>query len=165
MTNFFVCIVFVLFTPPALILKFSQFWQLSQFRQVPITAQERPVHSSSEDARGVATLKFSEFFEMSGSELRPSPRLMSLSGRRVSITGYMVATEKPLKGAFYLCPRRVYADESGGGTADFPVETVLVIVNSAKDRKIDYIANPIEVIGLLRSSSRGVRQLQEAEFG
>src|SRR5215813_6184157 len=97
----------------------------------------------------IATLKFNEFFEISGSELRPSRRLMSLNGRRVRITGYMAMMEEPLRGVFYLCPRRVYADESGGGTADLPVETVLVKVNSAKDRELGHIPNPIEVVGIL----------------
>ncbi len=94
-------------------------------------------------------LKFSEFFEISGSQLRPSARLMSLRGRRVRIVGYMARMEEPLKGAFYLCPRPVYGDESGGGTADLPVETVLVIVNSAKDKWLEYFARPLEVVGLL----------------
>jgi hypothetical protein len=101
------------------------------------------------DREEVATLKFSDFFEISGSQLRPSSRLVSLSGRRVRIAGYMAMMEEPLKGAFYLCPRPVYCDESGGGTADLPVETVLVTVNSAKGKRIDYVARSIEVVGLL----------------
>jgi hypothetical protein len=101
------------------------------------------------DRDGVASLKFSDFFEISGSQLRPSSRLVSLRGRRVRIQGYMARMEEPLEGAFYLCPRPVYCDESGGGTADLPVETVLVIVNSAKGKRIQYLAHSIEVVGLL----------------
>jgi hypothetical protein len=69
------------------------------------------------DRDGVAPLKFSDSFEISGSQLRPSSRLVSLRGRRVRIAGYMARMEEPLEGAFYVCPRPVYCDESGGGTA------------------------------------------------
>jgi hypothetical protein len=101
------------------------------------------------DTDGVAPLKFSEFFEMSGSQLRPSSRLVTLRGRRVRIAGYIARMEEPLEGAFFLCPRPVYGDESGGGTADLPVETILVIVNSAKGKPIEYVAHSIEVVGVL----------------
>ncbi|HZS06376.1 MAG TPA: hypothetical protein VFD58_16170 [Blastocatellia bacterium] len=98
----------------------------------------------------VTRLEFSEFFEPATSELKPSVKLLSLDGKRARLTGFMAQMEDPPEGAFYLCPRPVACDESGGGSGDLPVESVRVIVRSAKGRRIDFIPRAIEVTGILR---------------
>jgi hypothetical protein len=105
-------------------------------------------HSSKQEGEAVS-IEFREFFESDAGKLKPSAKLLGLNGRRVRLVGFMAQMEQPLNGVFYLCPKPVYADESGGGTADLPVESVRVIVRSAKGKKVPYIARPIEVTGIL----------------
>jgi hypothetical protein len=97
----------------------------------------------------ITTLDFREFFIPASSELKPTPKLLSLNGKRVRLVGFMAQMEEPLKGAFYLCPRPVFADESGGGTADLPPETVRVIMRSAKNREVQFMRGALEVEGIL----------------
>lgn len=99
-------------------------------------------------------LSFKEFFDPADRELKPSARLLSLKGKRVRLVGFMAKLENPPKGAFYLCPRPIQNDESGGGTGDLPVEHVRVIMRSAKDRVVPHIAHLIEVTGILEIGNR-----------
>ena len=125
-----------------------------------LTAQSRGGSVSNEAQRpgrpeGEATsIEFREFFETDASEPTPSTKLLSLNGRRARLVGFMAQMEQPPSGAFYLCPRPVYADESGGGTADLPIGSVRVIVRSAKGKKVPFIARQIEVTGILEVGSR-----------
>src|SRR5215510_8382327 len=111
---------------------------------------KRPGRSEDE----AAYIEFREFFEADASELKPSAKLLGLNGRRARLVGFMAQMEQPPSGAFYLCPIPVYADESGGGTADLPVGSVRVIVRSAKGKKIPFIARPIEVTGILEVGAK-----------
>src|SRR5262245_38914244 len=112
------------------------------------SASDEAQHPSKSEGEA-ASIEFREFFEANASELKPSAKLLSLNGRRARLVGFMAQMEQPPSGAFYLCPRPVYADESGGGTADLPIGSVRVIVRSAKGKKIPFIARPIEVTGIL----------------
>ena len=96
-----------------------------------------------------APLAFREFFEPASRTLKPTPRLLSLQGKRVRLVGYMAQMETPPKGGFYLCPSPVLATEGGGGTADLPPDAVLVIVRSAEGKALGHIPRPLEVTGLL----------------
>ncbi len=87
-------------------------------------------------------------------ELKPSGKLLSLNGKRVHMVGYMARMERPIYGAFYLVPHPVTCDEEGGGTSDLPVENVLILVRSAKDREIAFIPRPLEVTGILEVGNR-----------
>ncbi len=109
---------------------------------------------AGKSAGEATTIEFREFFEAGPGDLKPSAKLLGLHGRRARLVGFMAQMEQPPDGAFYLCPRPVYADESGAGTADLPVESVRVIVPSAKGKKIPFIARPIEVIGILEVGPR-----------
>jgi hypothetical protein len=100
------------------------------------------------------SIEFREFFEAGAGELKPSAKLLGLNGRRARLVGFMAQMEQPPGGAFYLCSTPVFADESGGGTADLPVGSVRVIVRSAKGKKITFIARPIEVTGILEVGPR-----------
>ena len=113
--------------------------QISSLPLLPISADEIPAE----------LLTFSEFFDASAPELRPSSRLLSLNGKRVRIVGFMAEMEVAPIGAFYLCPRPVFCDEAGGGTADLPVDAVRVIVPSLQGRKLRFIPGRLEATGVL----------------
>ena len=101
-----------------------------------------------------AALSFRELIERSPRGLRPSPRLLSLEGRRVRLVGYMAQMEAPPKGGFYLCAAPVFATEGGGGTADLPPDAVLVIVKSARGKELAPLSRPVEVTGVLEVGTR-----------
>jgi hypothetical protein len=94
-------------------------------------------------------LAFSDFFEVSSQELKPSARLRELTGQRVKLVGFMAKMEIAPKGAFYLTPRPVSCDEEGGGTADLPPEAVYVLVRSATGQEIPHTPRALEVTGVL----------------
>jgi hypothetical protein len=94
-------------------------------------------------------LAFREFFEPTSGELRPSEKLVSLRGQRVRLAGFMVRSEDPPTGGFFLCAFPVVATEAGGGTADLPPETVFVVVPSARGRAIPHTPRPLAVEGVL----------------
>ncbi len=104
------------------------------------------VRSASPKAEPLA---FGEFFVPSPRELRPSPRLQALDGRRVRLTGFVVKMEDPPRGAFYLAPRPIECDESGAGTGDLPPEAVRVVVRSRPGEVVPWIPRPVEVTGVL----------------
>ncbi len=105
--------------------------------------------------QSVATTKageriaFREFLAPSTTELKPSDKLRRLHGKRVRIVGFMAEMEHAPDGYFYLCPRPVLCDESGGGIGELPIDAVRVVVRSQKGQPIKFIAPPIEVTGLL----------------
>jgi len=99
-------------------------------------------------------LAFREFFEPTPRELQPSARLLSLEGHRVRLVGFMVRSEEPPTGGFFLCPSPVMVTEAGGGTADLPPETVFVVVPSAAGRAVPWTPRPVVVEGVLELGSR-----------
>jgi len=109
---------------------------------------------SKESGSPVVGLLFKEFFDTGASELRPSRKLLSLTGRHVRLIGFMTQMQDPPLGAFYLCPRPILADESGSGTADLPPESVLVIVTSSQGKKISFIPGALEIVGILEVGRR-----------
>jgi len=115
-------------------------------------APQKPANRTASNS--ATSLSFKEFFEASPRELKPSQKLLSLNGKRVRMVGYMARMERVVPGAFYLVPHPVMCDEEGGGTSDLPVENVLVLVRSAKDREIAFIPRPVEVTGILEVGNR-----------
>ncbi len=97
----------------------------------------------------VAKLEFREFLEPSTKELKPSAKLRSLQGQRVRITGFMAEMEQMPDGYFYLCSRPVFCDESGGGIGELPIDAVRVVVRASKGQPLKFIAQPIEISGVL----------------
>jgi hypothetical protein len=122
--------------------------------QKPDTRTKSSATSNRTASNSAASLSFKEFFEASPRELKPSQKLLSLNGKRVRMVGYMARMERVVPGAFYLVPHPVMCDEEGGGTSDLPVENVLVLVRSAKDREIAFIPRPLEVTGILEVGNR-----------
>ncbi len=78
-----------------------------------------------------------------------SPAVEALRGQRVRVRGFMVQLEEPLRGAFYLATHPVEQDESGGGTGDVPVDSILVRVPGLADREIPWRTHPVELEGTL----------------
>jgi hypothetical protein len=93
-------------------------------------------------------LAFGELLDP-GPKLMPSDKARSLVGKRVRMVGFMAELEEPLDGAFYLVARPIRLDESGAGTADLPLDGVLVVVPGADGQKIPYVAGALEGIGVL----------------
>ncbi|HEX7624318.1 MAG TPA: hypothetical protein VF400_12155 [Anaeromyxobacteraceae bacterium] len=93
-------------------------------------------------------LAFDELLEK-GTRFAFSRRARALDGKRVRLAGFMVEMELPPRGAFYLVPRPLLADESGGGTADLPPQAVRVVVRSSPGEAIPFVARPSEVTGVL----------------
>ncbi len=123
-------------------------------------ANNRPTYSSTSQQEiakthdSVIGLSFKEFFESGAGGLKPSPTLLRLSGKRVRLVGFMAQMETPPLGAFYLCPRPINCDEEGGGTADLPAESVLVIVRSQSGKAIAFSPRALEVTGILEVGNR-----------
>jgi hypothetical protein len=99
-------------------------------------------------------LSFREFFDPSPRGLKPSARLLGLQGKRVRLTGFMAQMESPPRGGFYMCASPVFATEGGGGTADLPPDTVLVVMRSAQGKELDHVQGPLEVTGVLDLGSQ-----------
>src|SRR5262249_48109725 len=97
-------------------------------------------------AAAVAQLSFADLFEPSG-PLRPSLHAARLSGKRVRVDGFMARMEIPPAGAFWLCRMPLALDEAGGGTADLPVESILVVLTPSSASPIEPIRGPLRVEG------------------
>lgn len=94
-------------------------------------------------------LEFRQLVEFDGSTPRLSPRAKALSGRRVRMVGYAAHLEQPPANGFYLTPIPVHGDESGGGTADLPLESVLVLLDPRRSRTETEADCLVEVTGQL----------------
>jgi hypothetical protein len=78
-----------------------------------------------------------------------APEVEALHGHPVRVRGFMVPMEEPPEGVFYLASRPAECDESGGGTGDLPVESVLVRVPGVDGQAIPWRAAPVEILGTL----------------
>ncbi len=78
-----------------------------------------------------------------------APAVEALRGRQVRVRGFMVQMEDAPEGAFYLASRPAECDESGGGTGDLPVESVLVRVPGAEGQAVPWREAPVEIVGTL----------------
>ena len=95
-------------------------------------------------------IPFRELLQDAGGRLEPSAKLKAAAGTRVRLRGYVAELEMPPKGGFWLCPAPVEGDESGGGTADLPPESVFVIVRSSPAPIFRATKRPVEVTGTLQ---------------
>jgi hypothetical protein len=82
-----------------------------------------------------------------GPDLAPSSKARALAGHRVRMVGFMAHMEVPPTDGFFLTPRPVTCDEAGGGTADLPLETVLVIMPSAHTGRPPLAEGPLAIAG------------------
>jgi len=91
-------------------------------------------------------LAFSELIAK-GTKLAISERAHAHVGQRVKLVGYMANLELPPDGAFYLAPIAVTCDEAGDGTAELPLNSVLVTSSNAVAKPVPHIDGLIEVVG------------------
>jgi hypothetical protein len=98
-------------------------------------------------------LTFAELLA-TGPQLGPSAKTRALAGKRVTMVGFMAQMELPPKGAFYLAPRPVHCDEAGGGTADLPLESVLVTSKLAGTGVVPFVPGEVEVTGIFDVGNR-----------
>lgn len=121
-------------------------------------AQAAALSSKPPEAVSLPRLEVSELLE-SGAQLKPTAKAAELKGKRVRLVGYMAEMELPPTGAFYLVPRPVKLDEAGGGTADLPLESVLVTSPALEGTTWTYVPGPLEGVGVLevgnQSDARG----------
>lgn len=106
-----------------------------------------PAHHTSVGA--AEALEFRELVEFDGSTPKLSVRAKAVSGRRVRMVGYAAHLEQPPANGFYLTPIPVHGDESGGGTADLPLESVFVLLDPRRSRTETEADCLVEVTGLL----------------
>lgn len=85
-----------------------------------------------------------------GGTLALAPAIEALRGKHVRVRGFMVQLEEPLRGAFYVAAHPVEQDESGGGTGDLPVASLLVKVPALAGAEVPWRPNPVEVVGTLQ---------------
>jgi hypothetical protein len=113
--------------------------------------------------QGLPTLPLGELVD-SGAELRPSRRAQALNGQRVRLVGYMAELEEPLRGAFYLVPHPIQLDESGAGTGDLPLQSVLVQVPGLAGKPIPHVRGALEGIGVFEVGNRADDQGRVSNF-
>ena len=113
----------------------------------------RQVSALARSLEPAAPLALRELLEP-GAKLRPSSKARSLDGQRVRIAGFMAQLEEPIKGGFYLVPRPMSLDESGAGTGDLPLESVLVLVPGSTDKVIPHLPGALEGTGILEVGNR-----------
>jgi hypothetical protein len=108
-------------------------------------------------------IEFAELFD-AGPSLKPSAKALALDGKRVRIVGFMAEMEEPLEGAFYLVPRPIKLDESGGGTGDLPLESVLIVVPASEGKMLPQVNGPLEGTGVLEVGNRADGQGRVSNF-
>lgn len=80
-------------------------------------------------------LSFSDFHARPIGPRGPQPgeRLLAADGRRVQITGYMAAQERPQPGRFFLVPHPLLMSQHADGEADdLPASAVVVLMPAAE---------------------------------
>jgi hypothetical protein len=120
---------------------------LASLALVGSAAAAEPALSAAADV--ARPLELRSLYVQRGGTLVVAPEVEALAGKRVRVRGFMVQMELAPPGAFYLAPHPVEQDESGGGTADIPVDSVQVRVPAVADREIPWRPGPVELEGLL----------------
>ena len=117
------------------------------------TATTVPALASPTLHSDITELKFRDFFRMpvSSRGLEPTPTLLAHNGRKVRLTGFMVAREDAQAGSFLLTPMPVRMSEHADGDAnDLPLSTVLVIMPHAdQHRPLLHQDAPMQLTGVL----------------
>jgi hypothetical protein len=99
------------------------------------------------------TLNFSELLVPGSQPPQLSPTLLSATGKRVRMVGFMAHLEQAPRDAFYLTKRPVSCDEMGAGTGDLPIDSVRVNIVPAP-KEVAFVPGPIEVTGVLEVGRR-----------
>lgn len=102
--------------------------------------------------RGVTELKFSEFFITPVGErgLTFADKLLSLQGKRVRMTGYMVEQENGLPGTFLFAALPIQLHDHDSALADdLPAAIVHVTVPTCHDRQVPHVRGLMMLTGTL----------------
>jgi hypothetical protein len=110
-----------------------------------------------------ASLEFRELLDP-GAVLRPSAKALALQGKRVRVVGFMAEMEEPIQGAFYMVPCPMRLDESGAGTGDLPLESILVVVPGVEGKALPHVEGPLEGVGVLDVGNRADQQGRVSNF-
>lgn len=101
-----------------------------------------------------STLEFSRLFRFGARAPEPTPELLALVGKRVTLVGFMVVLERPVEGGFYLASYPAVSDESGAGRGGVPPTSVLVLLEGVGKRPIAHVPGALEVSGTLELGNR-----------
>jgi hypothetical protein len=123
------------------------------FQTPQVSFARHPAADLSPALEPAVPLAFAELLDP-GPALRPSAKALALDGKRVRIVGFMADMEEPMAGAFYLVPRPIKLDESGAGTGDLPLESLLVEVVQAEGRVLPHADGALEGTGVLEVGNR-----------
>ncbi|MBC7805183.1 MAG: hypothetical protein H7145_03435 [Akkermansiaceae bacterium] len=100
---------------------------------------------------GVTDLGWDDFFvsPVGRGGLRLTPKIKSLDGKRVRLSGYMVRREEPLPGVLILTPFPMSVEEHESGFADLPPQAVRVVLPYAAKEQIPHTTRPLLLTGTL----------------
>jgi len=138
----------------------AAFWKTDEVETTNIGAVPK---SLSNNQPAPITVNFGELLDP-GPKLKPSAKALSLNGQRVHLVGFMAQMELPPTGAFYLVSRPIKEDESGAGTADLPLDSVLVIVPFKQGKVIEYVPGALEGTGIFEVGNRSDEEGRISNF-
>src|SRR5512133_2711569 len=104
---------------------YSNMVSASSVRPVVLVAADAPNSPANAER-----LELREIVDLTGQTPRLAERALSLSGKRVRITGYVAHLEVQPQNGFFLVPIPVHGDESGSGTGDLPLQSVFVVTRN-----------------------------------
>lgn len=99
-------------------------------------------------------LDFAELYAFGPRAPELTAKVLGLHGKRVTMVGFMVALERPVKGGFFVSPYPAGSDESGGGRGDLPPTSVLVLPKVAVDQEVAFVPGALEISGILDVGNR-----------
>lgn len=127
----------------------------AQATPIPAVATAATVAQQADwppDAQPVE-LRFRDLFRtpIAARGLEPTPTLLALNGRKVRMTGYMVAREDMAAGSFLFTPMPVRMSEHADGEAnDLPASTVLVLMpEDDRERVLTHVPGLLQLTGTL----------------
>lgn len=105
----------------------------------------------------VTDIKFSEFFKLpiGPRGLEPTEKLISLSGKKVRLLGFMAREEEPAPGVFIFAPLPVkIADRADGAADDLPPTATFVHVEKDADKVVPYTPGLLLLTGRLEVGAK-----------
>lgn len=97
----------------------------------------------------MATLDFGDLYSFGPRAPEVTTKTLGLHGKRVTMVGFMVALERPVKGGFFVSAYPAGGDESGGGRGDLPPTSVLVLPKVAAGQEVAFVPGALEITGIL----------------
>lgn len=114
-----------------------------------LAASSVPSVPSPPTASEAPLLDLATLYVNRGGRLELSPAVRALAGHTVRVRGFMIELEEPARGAFYVARTPITGDESGGGTGDVPVNSILVRVPGFEGAEVPWRPGLFELRGQL----------------